>query len=338
MSAPWIRRGGAALSALLAIGAADVRRTSPAPARLAIYYGYPSLVNGANGDLAKAAAVFADYDAVVLGDGLEFDASRPGRQALPAEHAFAVRLIDALSRAPRHPAVYGYVDLGNSQRLPLDELVARIGLWADMGATGVFFDEAGYDFGVTRARQNAAVDAAHARGLRAFLNAFQPDDVFGTTRVPLDGAGGGNPSGMAPHMTDRDAYLLESFAIRNGIPEAPKALLSRTRRALEGRDRFGTAVFAVSTTGEPGDDASLAAYGWWAAAVLGLDGYGWGMPAFSAVTSRLPWIPRPGAEATLTRAGVLGDTAIERERWRRDTTAGTIVVDPAQRIGSLFSK
>ena len=56
-----------------------VPATTSTLARLAIYYGYPSLVNGANGDLEKAARVFSAYDVVVLGDGLEFPDQQSGR-------------------------------------------------------------------------------------------------------------------------------------------------------------------------------------------------------------------------------------------------------------------
>ena len=60
------------------------------PKRLAIYYGIPSLVNGAQGDTARAAAVFAEYDLAVFGDGLEFPDVVPQRTpagAGPVEHA-----------------------------------------------------------------------------------------------------------------------------------------------------------------------------------------------------------------------------------------------------------
>src|SRR5438552_3608566 len=55
-----------------------------APRRLAIYYGYPSLVQGARGDLERAVATFSDYDVIVFGDGLELGpeaAADPGLQA-----------------------------------------------------------------------------------------------------------------------------------------------------------------------------------------------------------------------------------------------------------------
>src|SRR5580693_8524112 len=42
-----------------------------APGNLLIYYGYPSLINGANGNLTKAASTLGSYNDVVLGDTLE---------------------------------------------------------------------------------------------------------------------------------------------------------------------------------------------------------------------------------------------------------------------------
>jgi len=320
----------------LAVAAVEARpRSGAAPQRLAIYYGYPSLVNGANQNLARAVAVFSDYDVIVLGDGLEFDTPRPGT-AGPAEHQFTVRLIRELALTPRRPAVYGYIDLGSSHRLALDEIRDRIDRWAAMGAAGIFFDEAGYDFGVTRQRQNAAVEAAHARGLSACLNAFRPADVFGATPTPLNGAGGGNPDGQPPALTAHDAVLLESFAVRNGVLERGESLAARMHAALAGRARFGTRVFAVATSeAETGEAPMLAEFGWWTASAFDVDSYGWGMPHFSAVTSRLPLMPRPGEEGALAHAGYTGALRFENDRWRRPTTIGTIVVDAGSRTGTL---
>ena len=65
------------------------RSPAASPLRLAIYYGYPSLVNGAAGRPDASAAHFAEYDVLVLGDGLEFG----GREG-HAEHAFTRALIE----------------------------------------------------------------------------------------------------------------------------------------------------------------------------------------------------------------------------------------------------
>ena len=319
--------------------AASALRPLPgaSPQRIAIYYGYPSLVNGAGGDLARAVSVFSDYDVIVLGDGLEFDTVDP-HTAGPQEHQFTRLLIRNLRLTPRRPFVYGYVDLGSTQRLSLDEIAGRIGRWARMGAQGVFLDEAGYDFGVTRERQNAAVAAAHAVGLSACLNAFRPADVFGMAATPLNAVGGGNPKGLRPAIAARDAVLLESFAVRNGVPEPAQELAARTRAALDGRARFGTRVFAVATSEEGPDHAPLAERGWWTAAAFGLDGYGWGMPAFGAVTSQLPWMPRPDAETVLARATPVGEVSLRDGRWQKTTTVGRIVVNTTTGRGALETR
>jgi hypothetical protein len=227
------------------------------------------------------------------------------------------------------------VDLGYSQRLSPHEIAGRIERWARMGAQGVFLDEAGYDFGVTRERQNAAVAAAHAAGLSACLNAFRPSDVFGMMPTPLNAVGGGNPKGLRPAIAARDAVLLESFAVRNGIREPAHDLAARTRAAIDGRARFGTRVFAVSTSEEGTDHGPLAESGWWTATAFGLDGYGWGMPGFGAVTSQLPWMARPEAETSLARAAHVGEVSLRDDRWQRTTTIGRIVVDTTTGRGAL---
>src|SRR4051812_44569564 len=82
-----------------------------APERLAIYYGYPSLVNGAGGDIGRAAAIFVNYDHIVWGDGLELD-SHPANSPLAAERERLKSLMERLRQRPRRPRTYGYIDLG----------------------------------------------------------------------------------------------------------------------------------------------------------------------------------------------------------------------------------
>ena len=146
--------------------------------RLAIYYGYPTLVNGAAGDLDRAAEAFARYDVVVFGDGLELDPADAPDAASKRERAALSDLVARIRRLRPDVEIYGYVDLGSSQQLRSGEIAWRIDRWQAARATGIFFDEAGADFGVTPARRQAAVAAAHARRLRVFMNAFNPDDLF----------------------------------------------------------------------------------------------------------------------------------------------------------------
>ena len=231
-----------------ALASASIASRPKPPQRLAIYYGFPSLVNGSKGDVGKAAQVFSRYDVVVLGDGLEFDDVDTRRQpagAGPDEQRKTRDLISLLRRS-RHPAsVYGYITLGNSQKLPLPEIERRAALWTKMGVQGIFLDEAGYDFGNTRSRQNAAVEAIHRLGLGAFMNAYRPEDLFSTDRIARNAVGGGNPEGNAAVLGSKDIFLLESFQVREGQYEDGTNWYRRTSRAAAYRDQFGARVFAA---------------------------------------------------------------------------------------------
>src|SRR5207253_3673045 len=186
----------------------------------------------------------------------------------------------------RRPSIYGYIDLGSSQKLDLGGITRRIEAWKRVGADGIFFDEAGRDFAVTSERRAAAVCAVHARGLSAFMNAFNPDDLFDPAARPSD-------AGCDSTLTARDALLIESFGVRNGELEPEARIDQRCAAALKWRSRTGVRVFGVTTTdGRPYDRHQLD-WAWTHAVSHGLDGFGWGEPGFSATDSRLPWRERP---------------------------------------------
>jgi hypothetical protein len=273
------------VSACVLSAAAMAAATVSEPKRLAIYYGIPSLVNGAGGDVARAAAVFAEYDVVVFGDGLEFDDVVPTRTPAGAgavEYGRTKAIVARLAASPRKTVVFGYIDLGRSQQLSLAEIAMRTSRWKALGVGGIFYDEAGADFGVDRARQNAAVAAAHAEGLRVVLNAFNPDDVF---RIGADG--------VKPRLRAGDAYLLESFAVRNGLPEDPRGWNDRLERARRGAAAMEVSIWATTTASEGKFASELMAHAWHAAVKAGVDAFSWGEPSFGSIDSRLPFRPRP---------------------------------------------
>ena len=309
-----------------------------APSRLAIYYGYPSLINGAAGDVDRAAAAFADYDVIVLGDGLEFsdvNARRMPPGPGPDEHRRTRAIVERLRKRSPAVRIYGYIDLGNSQKLTEAEIRHRAQLWSGVGATGIFLDEAGYDYGVTRDRQNAVIDAVHGLGMSVFVNAFNPDDVFSAAALPLNSVGGGNPTAAPTRLDERDAFLLESFQVRLGEAENWTAWARRTAAAVKHRERLKTQIFAVTTTVAPGDRAvrDLYEYAWWSAAVWGLDGFGWGEPGFSGETSKLP--PRHALVNARAIAGTrfVSPATETPEGIERHTDAGRILVMRADRKG-----
>jgi hypothetical protein len=112
--------------------------TEQVPAPLAIFYGWPSLVEHAAGNVDAAASTFARYGTVVFGDGLQ-DPSHP-------DHARTAAIIAALSAHAAPTSVHGYVTLGvRGANLPLDEIRRRVTAWKSLGVAGIFLDEAGYD-------------------------------------------------------------------------------------------------------------------------------------------------------------------------------------------------
>ncbi len=240
------RRGGAALRAAAALalilipalarppapsragpqaGGSGGLRTGP-PLRLLFYYGYPSMINGASGNLTAAASEFSRYDVVVLGAGLE-EPSHP-------EHS-AAEFVMAESDA----AFFGYVDLS----APIGEVCSRISAWAGMGADGVFLDRAGFDFlgpefgGPAGAREHQleAVLCARDLGLRVAVNSWDPDDVF-------------SPAGGEPPLPlgQADAALIEDAVYGGG--EARPEYLDHLAEYSERRAPGGPALWCLVTT------------------------------------------------------------------------------------------
>lgn len=70
--------------------------------------------------------------------------------------------------------------------LPLEEVKAEIDLWANIGCTGIFLDEYGYDYRVTRKRQNDIISYCHAKGLFVIANSWDIAYVFDTEVHPME--------------------------------------------------------------------------------------------------------------------------------------------------------
>src|SRR5207244_12429136 len=307
-----------------------------AAARLAIYYGYPSLVNGANGDVEKAASAFSADDVVILGDGLEFPDKQSGRYPPgdPEEDMKALRMMEAVRDSRSGTRFYGYVCLGEipsrkGQEISLTsrELEERARLWKHMGVAGIFLDEAGYDFAVvTRQRQNMAVRIIHELGLSAFMNAYFLDHIFSLEdKLPYANGAAKNPERLPPLLDRRDLFLLESFQVRKGNYESASASQARLNQACDYRRRFGPRIFATTTTtAQEHFSAEEFNYAWWTALLYGLDGFAWGEPNFAALSNTLP-DRRCSLEAAVLRA-VKQSSAVDsdgRRFWRR---AGSFLV------------
>ena len=252
--------------------------TSLIPKKLAIYYGWPSVVN-ATYTVNGAANVFKDYDTVVLGAGLENN--------LHGDHQNTIDIIN-------HPDMvntlcYGYINSTDS----LSSNETKIDNWLSMGIDGIFCDNFGYDFGVTRSQQNDLVNYIHSKSLSAFVNAWEPDDVFSNNIVATY-----NPSGISHVLGADDYYLAESFQIINGGYQDTTFWKTKSDKMVNYKNIYGTKMATITTTDSTVFDQNKWDYSYMSAVLYNFDLVGWGELYYSASSGSLPF---------RIRADVFGD-------------------------------
>ncbi|CAF3439424.1 unnamed protein product [Rotaria sp. Silwood1] len=162
------------------------------PKYLAIYYGWPSLVENSQGNVTAASNWFEQFDLIVFGDGIW--------KTTHGDHVKTQAIMSNL--IARGKKVFGYVDLGvTTQNLNRKQMRQAVDGWSSMGANGIFWDDAGYDYNVTRQRQSRMIQYCHLKNMHVIMNAWNPDDVLGGVHVKLN---------------SNDIYLLESYLVSDG--------------------------------------------------------------------------------------------------------------------------
>ncbi|MCC3374302.1 hypothetical protein [Cohnella sp. REN36] len=229
---------------------------SPLP-HLAIYYGWPSLVNGAAGNLTTATNTFNSFDLIVFGDGIEHPSH--------GDNANAKTIMTSLKANGKK--VFGYVDLGvSTQNLSIETMKSYVDEWKSMGAYGIFLDDYGFDYGVTRDRQNTMLSYIHGVGLKAFMNAWNIDDALGNSSE----TGANNP----PNTVSGDYYLAESWLVSGNAYQSVSAWSAKADKALNYYRTKGVITAALATNaagGASSADNTTDKYkmAWWAAAMYG---------------------------------------------------------------------
>lgn len=305
-----------------------VAHTSRFPEKLAFYYGFPSEVNDSSGDINKATTVFEDYDILVFGNTLD--------SPLNQDHALSRIIINNLQ--PNGTRIYGYVDLcfdgGNyCSSLPLSEIYASTDRWADMGAVGIFFDQVGFEYSVSRDRLNAAVDYAHNQGLSVFVNAWDPDDVFSPVIHPAM-----NPLGTPTHLGPNDYFLHESFAVLLSGFQDSAFLIEKSEKALKWKKIYGTKMATVNTVAfsVPPFDQEKLEYVWWMTMLYGFDAMAWGETGiYSADCQCLPYHSRPDPGDIGSAIDPITVSHNGAVHWR-NTKTGTIKIDTSTHVGQFI--
>lgn len=243
------------------------------PHKLCVFYGVPQGVNSLFDD-NQAAQVFARYDYVVFGAGLE----DPGN----AYHASTINMISIMRGLNPGIQVFGYVDIGvTTGNFTIAQMQTFVDQWATMGINGIFFDVAGYDFHVPRSRLNTMIDYVHSKGLGGFVNAFNPDDVMGSAVDPTY-----NPTGTPTKMDYRDFYLLESWVCNTDAYTSNNGfatmfdIKTRADKARAYRISLGVRIQTINvvnvTSTSRADTETFFKMVEAASLIFGIDGYGIG--------------------------------------------------------------
>jgi hypothetical protein len=259
--------------------------------------------------VSGAIGEFNAYDMVVLGAGLE--------ESSHGDHQNTKDIIDGSTAD-----FYGYIDA----TLSTSAIEAKVDKWKVMGGTtkkaaGIFFDQFGFDFGLTRSQQNTIVDYVHSVGLPVFVNAWNPDDVFKKSQ------------GNNAHLTAGDWYLAESHYVINGGWQSTSEWETKSDKMSTYMGTWNVEMACVTTTttvvGFSQDKWDNAYY---AHSVYGFQASGWGEPGFSASDALLPWRTRLAINGTEFTGSLTKNNGV----FERQTNVGIHLDTSAHTISSLL--
>jgi hypothetical protein len=200
------------------------------PKQLCIYYGGPSYVNGAE-NINKAVEEFSKCSLIVLGSGISF----PNHEY----HNDTLEMIKLLSA--KNIPVYGYVDTGvMTDNLTIEQASTQVSQWKDMGVSGIFLDDFGFDYGTTRARQNQFLDLVHNKSMPAFVNAYNPPDVFSDKNEKNEI----QPS----RIQGNDIYLAENWLYEDGNSTNAELWYEKSNYLIENLSKYNVKLATTSTT------------------------------------------------------------------------------------------
>lgn len=250
---------------------------------MCLYYGYPNNINMVyNNEIASQ--IYSKYDIVVLGDGLE----HPDHII----YSDTVEIIRLTKEKHRSIEIFGYVPMGQgstSQKLSANTMKTSIDEWITAGATGIFLDEYGFDYFVSRESQNEIVKYCHDHGVNVIANSWNYDWVFSSKDLYLDWIDyHGNPGKLAPEINANDYFLFENMFSNIDATLVQKVadqyrLQTAVAYRQEVKDEYNMSYYKRFRTKSIALDGIMGYYpereklftlGYLGSAVLGIDGYG----------------------------------------------------------------
>jgi len=253
--------------------------------KLCIFYADPVSVNQTFSP-TLAGQFFSNYDYIIFGDGSQ----NPTNPNYPQN----ILTIQEILKINPNCLIFGYIDLGvTTNNYSFQTIESKIAQWQTFGARGIFLDDAGYDFQVSRLRLNTAIDLVHLQNMPVCVNAWNADDVFSSAINESF-----NPQGLKTSISSIDYYLLESFIYDDNsykkasgyATDSGFATMSdityRSSKALNYKSQigckiFGSSIYTPSLTTSFNQAAifdTIEA----ASIILGLDGYSFDQISYSA--------------------------------------------------------
>lgn len=257
------------------------------PKNLLIFYGWPSCFNSAvNGwDVNKVAEDMSRYDVIVLGAGLQ--------DPTHGDHINTVAVISKIKTLKPSVSIFGYVTILQTYASFRTQVLA----WDAMNVSGIFCDEAGYDFGTVatngRVAFNEKLGLLHACKLLAFVNAWNPDHVLGVVNDSTFPNSIYNPDNIPSLVRKVDWYLFESLAVNDsaysGDLEPQAQYMARMVKASRYTERVQMASVGIIDVVNPAKFNFL-----WVAGVMGgMDAVGSADSLYGASSATTHWYERP---------------------------------------------
>jgi len=182
-----------------------VESTYTRPLDLLVYYGWLNSFNSAIHAWSneKVAQEMATYRLLVYGNGIA--------DPTHGDYANSQIIVDRVKALSNHSQIFGYVSANQAFGDFTNEVIE----WGNLGVHGIFMDEAGYDYGKTRAEFNQMVDYVHDRTSTnlCFANAWNTKHILGTENDPSYSNSTYNDSSAESNLNINDWILLESFPI-----------------------------------------------------------------------------------------------------------------------------
>jgi len=286
------------------------------PKSLLIYYGFPSMINGAK-SIDEAVDIFKVYNYIVLGDGLS--------QESHSDHLNTLKII--LDAKIQDSKIFGYIDAGmTTQKLKISEIKNRIDNWKAMGVVGIFLDDFGFDFRVSRERQNKIIDYIHEKELRVMVNAWNPDDVFGISNESKL-----NPDAQGSHLDKNDFYLMESYQVSLSKYESLQQWQERSRGMKIYQDIIGFKIVSTTTSNTPYNENAFH-YAWYSALFDEHEATSWGEINFGATEQSSLFRVRPELDDELYFVSGIKD---KNGIAKRETNLGSIEIDTDKHLVSI---